>query len=192
MTTLQDLETRLRTHVRRPSLIERAMKQAAVAAVFRQEEELELLFIRRAEHPRDPWSGHMAFPGGRVSPADPDPLAAARRETQEEVGVDLSASSRVVAELSHVPAVARSQRIPMVIVPFVFVLERTVALTPDPREVQEAIWVPWSFLADEANRERMPYSVAGVRMNLPCVPYEGRVIWGLTLKMVDELRSLAG
>lgn len=166
------------------------MKQAAVAAVFREEHDLELLFIRRAEHPRDPWSGHMAFPGGRVEPTDPDPLSTAQRETREEVGVDLASTGRVVAELSHVPAIARRRPLPLVILPFVFALERAVELTLDPREVQEALWVPWAFLLDETNRERMPYRVAGVETRLPCIPYEGRVIWGLTLKMVDELRRL--
>ena len=50
-------------------------------------DELSLCFIRRAEHPLDPWSGHMALPGGRWDPTDPHPRAAAERETLEEVGI---------------------------------------------------------------------------------------------------------
>lgn len=190
MRTLAELERRLQGHTPRAARFRGAMRQAAVAAVFREKSDLELLFIQRAEHPRDPWSGHMAFPGGRVGPGDPDALAAARRETREEVGVDLDAAGRLVAELSPVRAVAHRKPVPMVIVPFVFVLEQSVDLSPDPREVQDALWVPWSFLAQPTNRQSMPQRFAGVPMHLPCVPYKGRTIWGLTLKMVDELRSL--
>ena len=43
--------------------------RAAVALVFREGRDgLELLFIKRAEHERDPWSGHIGFPGGRSEP----------------------------------------------------------------------------------------------------------------------------
>src|SRR5690606_30206562 len=61
---------------------------AAVSAIFTAD--LELLLLRRAEHPRDPWSGHLGFPGGRVEPGE-GPLEAAVRETFEEVGVELAA-----------------------------------------------------------------------------------------------------
>ncbi|NNL85157.1 MAG: NUDIX domain-containing protein, partial [Myxococcales bacterium] len=49
----------------------------------------EVLFIERARHPDDPWSGHMALPGGRLDPVDASLRAAAERETREEVGVEL-------------------------------------------------------------------------------------------------------
>ena len=166
------------------------MKKAAVAAVLRQVDELEVLLIRRAEHERDPWSGHMAFPGGRVDQTDPGPLSAAKRETREEVALDLDAHGRLIGELSHVPAVAHGKRVPLVIVPYVFEVEGAPPLTPDPREVQEAVWVPVPFFLDPANRESMSRTFAGVPLTLPCYHYEGRLIWGLTLKMLDELLEL--
>ena len=65
--------------------------RAAVAVVLGPTPEgLQLLFIERAQHPDDPWSGHIAFPGGRIEADDPSPRAAAERETLEEVGLDLS------------------------------------------------------------------------------------------------------
>src|SRR5512140_1799579 len=68
-----------------------AGRKAAVAAIVRDSRDgAELLFIRRAEHPRDPWSGQMGLPGGRVDPGDPSPFAAAVRETAEEIGLDLA------------------------------------------------------------------------------------------------------
>ena len=63
--------------------------QAAVAAVFHlRRDDLYLLFIERAAHPTDPWSGHIAFPGGTAEPDDPDLKYTAERETREELGLD--------------------------------------------------------------------------------------------------------
>jgi 8-oxo-dGTP pyrophosphatase MutT (NUDIX family) len=166
------------------------MKKAAVAAVLRERDRsraLEVLLIRRAEHPKDPWSGHMAFPGGRVDPTDADPLSAAVRETREEVGLDLFVHGQRIGELSHLIAMAHGKPLPMIIIPFVFALiaEPTFALLD--REVQETLWVPLEFLAAKANRSPIVRTIAGAKLTLPSVLYDGRTIWGLTLKMLDEL-----
>ena len=163
---------------------------AAVAAVLRDgPDAAELLFIHRAEDPRDPWSGHMAFPGGRVDPSDRDSLAAAMRETTEEVGLDLEGCARLVGRLSDVSAVARGRRLGLVIQPFVFAID----CVPDLHlnyEVQEAVWVPLSFLANTANRSTLQWKYGDVEVPLPCYRYESHVIWGLTFGMVDELLGL--
>ena len=66
-------------------------QQAAVAVVLREGDSgSEILFIERSTREDDPWSGHMAFPGGRVEAADANTRAAAERETLEEVGVSLA------------------------------------------------------------------------------------------------------
>ncbi len=67
MPTIDDIRRVAGTH--EPRLLDRTedLKVAAVAAVVRQAGDgVEVLFIHRAEDPKDPWSGHMAFPGGRV------------------------------------------------------------------------------------------------------------------------------
>ncbi|MEE4273424.1 MAG: CoA pyrophosphatase [Thermoanaerobaculales bacterium] len=166
------------------------LKVAAVAAVFRQgADDAELLFIHRAEDPRDPWSGHMAFPGGRVEPGDRHTLATAMRETREEVGLDLGAEARFLGRLSDVAAVGRGRPLPLVIEPFVFALTGDVGLEPN-REVAEIVWVPVGFLLDRGRRSTVPWKHGEMTVQLPCYRYQGHVIWGLTFGMVDELLEL--
>jgi 8-oxo-dGTP pyrophosphatase MutT (NUDIX family) len=165
--------------------------KAAVAALLRESAAgADLLFIRRSEHPRDPWSGHMGLPGGRVDGGDPTPLAAAVRETREEIGFDLERDARPLGRLSEVSTHLGGDALPKSVVPFGF------ALAVEPRfelnhEVQEILWVPLGFLAEPANRSRMSYVYRGAPLSLPCYQYQGRTIWGLTLWIVDELVALA-
>ena len=175
-----------------------ADRRAAVAVVARQGAAGdELLFIRRAEHPLDPWSGHMAFPGGMVDPGDADPLAAARRETREELALDLDRDAALLGRLSDVKPL--SLRASLAITPFVFALRAADGdgggpqLVPDDREVQEALWIPWSFFADRNNRSTFFWARNGVPVPMPCYKFgDERVVWGLTLRMVDELLELVG
>jgi 8-oxo-dGTP pyrophosphatase MutT (NUDIX family) len=63
---------------------------------------LELLFIRRAEHEADPWSGQMGFPGGRAEAGDTDLKQTAIRETLEEIGIDLARDGAFLGPLDEV------------------------------------------------------------------------------------------
>jgi len=169
-----------------------ADRKAAVAAILRERSgEVELLFIRRAEHPRDPWSGQMGLPGGRVEPADASPLDAALRETREEIGLDLLAVGRPLGRLSEVRTHLPLGSVPHSVVPFAFSVDGDPLLTPN-EEVQEALWVPFSFLVDRRNRSSFTWVRKGLPLPMPCLRYEGRVIWGLTLRIVDELVLVAG
>jgi 8-oxo-dGTP pyrophosphatase MutT (NUDIX family) len=168
-----------------------AERKAAVAAILREHSgEAELLFIRRAEHPRDPWSGQMGLPGGRVEPADASPLDAAVRETREEIGLDLAALGLPLGRLSEVRTHLPLGSVPHSVVPFAFSVEGDPSLAPN-EEVQEALWVPLAFLADGRNRSSFTWVRTGLPLPMPCIRYEGRVIWGLTLRIVDELVSVA-
>ncbi len=167
------------------------IRKAAVAALLRDAPAgVELLFIRRAEHPRDPWSGQMGLPGGRVDPGDASPFAAAVRETREEVGLDLAVAARPVGRLSEVRTHLPLGRPPHGVLPFCFALGGDPPLTLN-HEVQEALWVPLAYLGDRAKRSAFTWVRRGVPLPMPCVRYEGRVIWGLTLRIVDELLEVA-
>lgn len=163
------------------------MSRAAVAAVLRpQGTETELLFIRRSDNPRDPWSGHMAFPGGRAESDEKDTRITAERETWEELGFHLSESARLNGRMSDILATAKGRHLPLVITPWIYSVEEPPLIQPN-HEVAEALWVPMSFFRDPKNRSHFDYRFAGISLRLPCYHYEGRKIWGLTLKMVDEL-----
>ena len=153
------------------------------------EGELNILMIKRAERKGDPWSGHMAFPGGRLDPTDRHGFAAAVRETEEEVGLTLGPGEPCIGRLSDINARPHKGAFGMAVSPFVFRLEREVTFTPN-YEVAEVVWIPLEFLLESDNREDMVWERGGVKIPLPCYFYEGRRIWGLSLMMLDELMDL--
>lgn len=162
--------------------------QAAVALMLRpMEEGLEFLAIRRAEHESDPWSGHMALPGGRRELADDSLWATAVRETREEVGVDLVRVGRRLGQLDDVWP--RTRRIPAIaITPFVVAVESgTRARTSS--EVESAVWVPLDIVVNEELRGTLKLDGLPDR-EFPTIEYGGHVIWGLTLGILRQLEAV--
>lgn len=160
-----------------------AAARAAVALVLRDGPRgLEVLFIRRAEHPLDPWSGQVAFPGGRAEAGDPDLRATAVRETREEIGVDLDRAAESLGRLDEVRAVARMRPLNLTITPFVFRL-RDPFLPALSDEVTSVHWLPLGDLLGTGRRSTFDYAHQGVSMQFPCLRVEELVIWGLTYRM---------
>jgi len=159
-----------------------AERHAAVTLVVRPRgRDLEVLFVRRAEVPGDPWSGHMALPGGHRDAADADPLETARRELREEVGLDLPRNG-FLGRLDDLHPVTR--RIPSILIsPFVAWHGEDARVSTNA-EVQYHVWAPLRALRDPALRSEVRYPDGGHEHVWPSILYEGDAIWGLTHRVV--------
>ena len=167
--------------------------RAAVAVILRDAPSgIEMLFIRRAEHPEDPWSGHMAYPGGRAEAHDPDLQATAIRETLEEIGIDLARSAQLLGALDDIRAMARGVHVDLAITPFVFRLTEEPETTLS-HEVRSLHWIPVAVLFGPESGSEMDYVHEGARVRLPCFRIgagaDEVVIWGLTFRMCSGLRE---
>jgi 8-oxo-dGTP pyrophosphatase MutT (NUDIX family) len=168
-------------------------RDAAVALVLRTTDDVELLLIQRARHARDPWSGHMALPGGRREAGDADLAATALRETEEETGLPVSGIGTLLGPLDEV-APLNPRLPPIVVAPFVVSVPADCELRPDPREVAAALWIPLAVLRDPATLGEIVVELSdeGSR-RFPSFQYRDRVIWGLTYRILDGfLEVVAG
>ena len=164
-------------------------RRAAVAVVLHDGTTgLEMLFIERAQRLGDPWSGQMAFPGGRLDPGDPDARAAAERETREEVGLDLACAEHL-GRLDDLHAGIRIVA-PLVLSAFVYHAERRDPLVPN-HEVHQALWVPVATLLDPAHHVPWRWGPAhfpGIRVGDP----DRQVVWGLTYQLLERFFGTGG
>ena len=144
-----------------------------------------LLFMRRSERDGDPWSGHMAFPGGRMERGDASTRATAAREAHEEVGLDpeLGAYLGTLDELESPPGSARRR---LVITPHVWVLPGNPRLRLN-HEVASIHWFSLDRLLSGEGRSTFSYSWRGRSTELPIVRLDEADIWGITLRIVDDL-----
>lgn len=191
MITLAQVRRALRGH--QPRTVEAPeARPAAVAVVLLDgvavSGGLEVLLIRRAERAGDPWSGQIALPGGRHEARDPDLLTTAMRETREETGVDLASAERLGALDDLYP---RTPTLPPVVVrPFVFLLERRPALIPSD-EVQRAFWLPLARLGEPGVRREITLTLRGIERTFPAYLVDDEVIWGMTERILTPFIELA-
>ncbi len=156
---------------------------AAVAVVLAAAPE-SVLLIRRAERAGDPWSGHMALPGGRRDAPDEDLVATATRETEEEVGLRLG-SAQLAGGLDDV--VPRTPVLPPIAVrPFVFLLSEAPPLLLNP-EVAAADWVPLEHLLAPETYGAIRIQIRGESREMPAYHLAGGVVWGMTERVISGL-----
>jgi 8-oxo-dGTP pyrophosphatase MutT (NUDIX family) len=167
-----------------------ARNRASVALVVRPAlSDVELLLIKRATIAGDPWSGHMALPGGRWSPGDETSLSTAVRETREEVGLDLTGAGHLLGRLDDVEP--RSGAPLVVVSPFVFAVADGALLRPN-HEVALAIWVPLAELADPRSAtEHLHALEGGAPLRFPAIGYQDHVIWGITHRILAQFLDIA-
>lgn len=166
-------------------------REAAVALLVRPRASLEVLLIRRAELHGDPWSGHVALPGGRRSADDADLLETAYRETLEEVSIPVHRVGTFIGALDEVAP--SSPRLPPILVaPFVLAVPPDTDAIPDPREVQAAFWVPLDALRDRSAASEILIDGDGGPVSFPSVTYEDYIIWGLTYRILQQFLDAEG
>jgi 8-oxo-dGTP pyrophosphatase MutT (NUDIX family) len=189
--SLERLEPLLAAYRAKDPILAVPGRRAAVAAVLRFDRaQPEVLLMQRAEREGDRWSGHVSLPGGNASPADPGLVDTAIRETREEVGLDLARSGRLLGRIDAIQAVARGKILPMTITPYVFALVEDAPLALGP-EATAAFWLPLADAARGRLDDTYEYRIGPAPLALPCWRFDGRVVWGLTYKMLDALLTLA-
>lgn len=165
-----------------------ATRRAAVAMILRPSSEgLETLFLKRAEHPLDPWSGHMAFPGGHQDESDESLEHTARRETHEETGLILEPEKRI-GRLHDISG-GRLRSTGMSVSPFVFEHHGPHDLQLSD-EIAEAVWVPLAFLANPKNVTPYYYPPDPMKRPFPSFQFEKYTIWGMTYRMVGNFLQI--
>lgn len=129
--------------------------------------------------------GQVSFPGGRVDPTDAGPVAAALRETEEEVGIEPSTVD-VVGELPQLFLTPSGNAVTPVLAWWPFPGEVRVV---DPREVEQVERVPLSELVDPARRFTVthPSGYAG-----PGFEAGGLFVWGFTAMLLGAVLDLGG
>ncbi|MGH7539191.1 MAG: NUDIX hydrolase [Gemmatimonadales bacterium] len=163
-------------------------RPAAVALILvEQSRGLEALFIKRATRAGDPWSGQVAFPGGRYDPTDADMLATAIRETREETGVELATAERLGVLDDLYP---RASTLPPVLVrPFVFALPGRRPLIASS-EVERAFWVPLSSFEQPGVRREVRLVLQWGERVFPAYHLGEDVIWGMTERILTPFLAL--
>jgi 8-oxo-dGTP pyrophosphatase MutT (NUDIX family) len=189
MTNLENVRDAMGSH--QPRLLpHEAKRRAAVAMVLCIESgALRILFIERTEREGDPWSGHLAFPGGQMEKHDQTLRDTAERETREEIGMDLS-SAEYLGRLDDVTGAS----VPVVVSGFVYAAARRGELVLN-EEVQDAFWIVLSDLLNPERHTGYRFQSRGAERTAPAIDLLGPgrpLLWGLTYRFVTQFLTLIG
>lgn len=148
---------------------------------------LKLAMIRRTKREDDPWSGHYAFPGGRVDQGE-SVLKAAFRETHEEIGLKLGKET-YLGEFLNLQLKFKGKNLPFAISAHASYIQNELAFEPCPHEVDEAFWFSLNHLHNESNLLQKKFKLAGKEAEFPCISFSGHTIWGISYMILRELFS---
>lgn len=153
-----------------------------MATIISYETVPEVLVLKRRANPRDPWSGHYAFPGGRRDDSDPSLLATCIRETYEECGIQLSTSNLVKQYPVHTAGNHLNLSIP--VTTYLFELPAQPEIRLQTSEISCHEWLELEYVADEANIIKRPMSPRCPDVLFPCIPATEGFVWGFTYEML--------
>jgi 8-oxo-dGTP pyrophosphatase MutT (NUDIX family) len=155
---------------------------AAVALLLRHtNEKFEVLFVKRVESSTDPWSGQIAFPGGKRSPEDQDLKQTVVRETLEETNINLIRRSRFLGAMT---ALRSTRRPKMKILPFVVLLNQEPLIKLNKTELEDYTWISTGELFQSYGTVEFEFG------KFPAYIIGGMVIWGLTYRILKEFERL--
>ena len=165
--------------------------RAAVALVLRlgsQVEEPEIFFIQRAHYETDPWSGQVAFPGGREEPGEASLVETAVRETREETAMDIARDGEVMGQLDDLRP--RTIQLPAVVVrPFVALIGN-YAEPVLSHEVADSFWVPLASLQNDTGWRDTVVTAGGLQFTRRAFHHGGFVVWGMTERILSHFLTL--
>jgi 8-oxo-dGTP pyrophosphatase MutT (NUDIX family) len=163
------------------------LPKAAVAMILKQDthNEITVLLLKRKTSEKDPWSGHMAFPGGRMKESDFQMINTAKRETFEETRIDLG-KYEYLGSLDELPPGNRS----VTVTPFVFFVQEEVEVKIEAREITDHVWIPLAFFSDKRNSAMHRVETMGAVREVESFPYLGKyIVWGMTLRVINDFLS---
>jgi 8-oxo-dGTP pyrophosphatase MutT (NUDIX family) len=162
----------------------RALTPAAVLVpIVERSPGLTVLLTQRTAH-LAAHAGQISFPGGHIEPTDPDPVAAALREAEEEVGLPQGHVEPFGRLDTYITSTGFE------ITPVVAFVRAPYPMRPDPYEVAEVFEVPLAFVVDPANHHRRSREANGTTRTFFVLPYENRYIWGATAGMLVNLAEV--
>lgn len=151
---------------------------AAVALLLKLENaDISVLFVKRVENPADPWSGQVAFPGGKRDAADVDLRQTVIREMLEETNINLLDGSRFLGVLA---AIRSKPRPDMKILPFVILLEHEPHIRLNENELESFVWIPLKEIARGKGSVKFSFG------EVPAYTVRCTIIWGLTYRVLES------
>ena len=186
------IRSALASHTPVAAAEEEGVRKASVALIFRvgKDGPAELLFVKRADYESDPWSGQIAFPGGRQEAGDASLEETAIRETREETGIDLGREGMMIGRLDDLRP--RTVGLPAIVVrPFVALLDRSEPLALS-REVALSFWLPLAALLRADSWQQDTVFARGIQIKARVFRHEGHVVWGMTERILTQLLRLFG
>lgn len=161
---------------------------ASVGLILKiQNDELNILMIKRAINEKDIWSGHMAFPGGKKDNVDVDDKGTAIRETLEEIGLNLEECGKYIGRLNQLRVQKSGIQLDFAISPFVFFLSEDEDLKLDKSEVERVHWIPFEHINESKNLKEFDFVFGDKKVSLPAVEFEGEKIWGISYLILADL-----